>query len=62
MDLITKKTYAHSNIEVIVDDNAKLCLNEKHIEEKLVHENLAFITNRYDPIYRKHRKIVNKPK
>ena len=55
MDFITKKTYAHSNIEVIVDDNAKLCLNEKHIEEKLVHENLTFITNRYDPIYRKYR-------
>ena len=55
MDLITKKTYANSNIEVIVDDNAKLCLNEKHIEEKLVHENLTFITNRYDPIYRKYR-------
>ena len=55
MDFITKKTYAHSNIEVIVDDNAKLCLNEKHIEEQSVHENLTFSTNWYDPVYRKHR-------
>lgn len=52
---ISAKIYETKDIEVILDDNDTLWLNEKHIEEKLVHENLTFITNRYDPIYRKHR-------
>ena len=32
-----------------------LWLNEKHIEEKLGHKNLSFITNKYDQVYKKHR-------
>ena len=32
-----------------------LWLNEKHIEEKVGHKNLSFITNKYDQVYKKHR-------
>ena len=34
-----KKTYENSDIEVIVDCNGTLLLNEKHVKEKLGHEN-----------------------
>ena len=60
---INKKTYENNNTEVIVDSIGKLWLNEKHIEEKLGHINLPFITNKYDQVYKKHRhELVNKPK
>ena len=40
-----------------------LWLNEKHIEEKLGHKNLPVITNKYDPVYKKHRyELVDKRK
>ena len=59
---ITKKTFENNSIEVIVNSVNTLCLNEKNIEEKLGHENLAGITNKYDKIYKKHRhELVDKP-
>ena len=61
--ILTKKTYENNGIEVIVDGVDMLCLNEKHIEEKLGYKNLQVITNKYDPVYKKHRnKLVDKIK
>ena len=58
-----KRTYENSDIEVIVDCNGTLRLNEKHVKEKLGHENLPAITNKYDSVYKKRRyKLVDKPK
>ena len=60
---ISKKIYENNDIEVIVDGIGTLWLNEKHIEEKLGHKNLPVITNKYDPVYKKHRyELVDKPK
>ena len=60
---IGKETYESNDIEVIVDGIGTLWLNEKHIEEKLGHKNLPVITNKYDPVYKKHRyELVDKPK
>ena len=60
---ISKKTYENNDIEVIVDGIGTLWLNEKHVEEKLGHKNLPVITNKYDPVYKKHRyELVDKPK
>ena len=60
---IHKETYKKNNIEAIVDGNGKLWLNEKHIEQKLGHRNLPFITNKHDQVYKKRRyELVNKPK
>ena len=60
---INKKTYENNGIEVIVDGTDMLWLNEKHIEEDLGHKNLPATTNKYDPVYKKHRyELVNKPK
>ena len=60
---ISKKTYENNGIEVIVDGIGTLWLNEKHVEEKLRHKNLPFITNKYDLVYKKHRhELVEKPK
>ena len=60
---ITKETYECNDTEVIVDGIGTLWLNERHIEEKLGHKNLAAITNKYDPVYKKHRyELVDKPK
>ena len=60
---ISKKTFEKNDIEVIVDGIGTLWLNEKHIEEKLGHKNLPVITNKYDPVYKKHRyELVDKPK
>ena len=60
---IGKETYKSNGIKVIVDDIGTLWLNEKHIEEKLGHKNLPVITNKYDPVYKKHRyELVDKPK
>ena len=42
---ISKKIFEHNDIEVVVDDIGMLCLNGKHVEEKLGHKNLAVITN-----------------
>ena len=59
---IGKETYENNDIEVIVDGIGTLWLNEKHIEEKLGHKNLPVITNKYDPVYKKHRyELVDKP-
>ena len=59
---ITQKTFENNGIEVIVDSVNALWLNEKNIEEKLVHKNLAAITNKYEKIYKKHRyELVDKP-
>ena len=60
---INKKTYENNGIEVIVDGTDMLWLNEKHIEEDLGHKNLPATTNKYDPVYKKHRyELVNIPK
>ena len=40
-----------------------LWLNKKHAEGKLGHKSLPVITNKYDPVYKKHRcDLVDKPK
>ena len=57
------KKHESNGIEVIVDGIGTLWLNEKYIEEKLYHKNLPVITNKYDPVYKKHRiELVNRPK
>ena len=57
------KTMTQNYIQVTVDAIGTLWLNEKHIEEKLGHKNLPVITNKYDPVYKKHRyELVDKPK
>ena len=61
--LISTKKHENNNIEAIVDGIGMLCLNEKHIEEKLGHKNLLVITNKYNQVYKKHRhELVNEPK
>ena len=47
---IDKKTHENNDIEAIVDGIGKLRLNEKHIEQKLGHKHLPFITNKYDQV------------
>ena len=42
-----KGTYENNGIESIIDDSGTLWLNEKHTEEKLGHENLPAIANKY---------------
>ena len=60
---IGKETYKNNNIEVIVDTIGTLWLNEKHVEEKLVHKNLPVITNKHDQVYKKRRyELGNRPK
>ena len=60
---ISKKTYKNNDIEVTVDGISTLWLNEKHVAGKLGHKNLPVITNKYDPVYKKHRyELVDKPK
>ena len=60
---IGKETYENNDIEIIVDGIGTLWLNEEHVEEKLGHENLPVITNKYDSVYKKHRyEFVDKPK
>ena len=60
---IDKDTFESYNIESIIDGIGTLWLNEKHIQEKLGHENLPAITNKYDQMYKKHRhELVNEPK
>ena len=49
---ITKETLEKNDIEVIVDSVHTLWLNEKNIGEKLGHENLPVVTNKYDKIYK----------
>ena len=53
--ILAKKKHENNNKEVIVDGIGMLWLNEKHIEEKVGHKNLSFITNKYDQVYKKHR-------
>ena len=60
---ISKKIYENNDIEVTVDGISTLWLNEKHVAGKLGHKNLPVITNKYDPVYKKHRyELVDKPK
>ena len=40
-----------------------LWLNKNHVEDKLGHKHLPVITNKYDPVYKKHRcDLIDKPK
>ena len=60
---ISKEKYENNSIKVIVDCVSTLWLNEKHVEKKLCHKNLPVITNKYDPVYKKHRyELADKPK
>ena len=60
---ITKETSEENDIEAIVHKNGELWLNEKHLEQKMRHSNLPFVTNKYDPIYKKCRfELVEEPK
>ena len=60
---VSKKADGNKGIEVVVDGIGTLWLNEKHIEEKLGHNNLPVIRNKYDPVYKKYRyELVDKPK
>ena len=60
---ISKKTYENNDIDVIVDGIGMLWLSKKHIKEKLGHESLPVITNKYDQVCKKHRyELVDKPK
>ena len=60
---IRKELYENNDLEVIVDDIGTLWLHEKHVEEKLGHENFPVITNKFYPVYKKHRyELVDKPK
>ena len=45
---ISKETLENSDIEVVIDGLNTLWLNEKHIEEQLVHKNVAAITSKYN--------------
>ena len=58
----TKETLENNGTEVIVDSVNALWLNEKNIEEKLGHENLPAISNKYNKMNKKRRyELVNKP-
>ena len=60
---ISRKTYEINGIETIVDKDAILLLNEKHIEEGLDHKILGEISTKYNSNYRKHRyELVEEPK
>ena len=60
--VITKETFENNDIEAIIDGVNTLWLNEKQIEKKLGHKNLPSITNKYNEIYKKHRReLVNEP-
>ena len=59
---ITKETYENNGIEAIGDNMGNLWLNEKHIEEELGHKNLAVVTIKCDPVYKKHRYESRKTK
>ena len=52
---IAKEIYENNGIEAIVDSMGNLWLNEKHIEEELGHKNVLAVTNKYNPVYKKHR-------
>ena len=59
----SKKKYENNDIEVIVRSTGTLWLNEKQVEQKLGHKYLPVITDKYDPVYKKHRyELVDKPK
>ena len=60
---INKETYENNGIEVIADSIGTLWVYKKDIEEKLNHKYLQAITNKYDPVSKKHRhELVDKPK
>ena len=49
---ITKETWKRNGVEVIIF-NGKKWLNETNIKDQLKHSNLAAITLKYPPKYRK---------
>ena len=60
---INNETYENNNIEATAGGIGMLWLNEKHIERKLGHKNLLFMTKKYDQKDKKHRyELVNEPK
>ena len=59
MVFITKNTWKGNGIEVIVVDKIKW-FNEKHIENKLGHSNLAMMTVKYPKYFKKQKKELIK--
>ena len=60
---ISKKPLENNGMEVLAEGTGTLWSNERHIEKKIGHKKLRVITNKYDPVYKKHRyELVNKPK
>ena len=52
---ISRKTYERNGIETVVDNYGIQCLNEKHVNEGLIHKNLQETTIKYHSNHRKHR-------
>ena len=60
---ISRKTYERNGIKAIVDKDAILRWNEKHIQEELDHKILGEISTKYNSNYRKHGyELVEEPK
>ena len=61
-----KKTWKKCSIEVIVDidvNSIYIQLNEKAYRNKIGYSNLPIATNKYDPVYAKHKsELVHEPK
>ena len=43
---ITKETYENNGLEVITDKLGELCLNERHVQQKLGLKNLPALTKK----------------
>ena len=60
---ISRKTYEKNSIETIIDNDGILKLNEKHLEEGLVHKNLREITIKFHSDPREHDyQLTGEPK
>ena len=60
---ISRTKYERNGLETIVDNDGIFCLNAKHIEEGLDHENLQEITTKYNSNHRKHiYELIEEPK
>ena len=60
---INRKTYEKNGIGAIIDNDGILKLNDKHLEEGLVHKNLREITIKFHSDHREHDyEIIGEPK
>ena len=55
MVFITEDTWKENGVEVITVDNVKW-LNEKHIEKRFGHSNLAMMISKYSNYFKKEKK------